>query len=38
MKLLRLAVEKGAVIALKIGGIVLLFLFLRDLFTFFFFW
>ncbi|KAJ5202512.1 hypothetical protein N7449_004591 [Penicillium cf. viridicatum] len=35
---LRLAFEKGAVTALKIGGVVLLFLFLGDLFTFFFWW
>ncbi|KAJ5598152.1 hypothetical protein N7537_008236 [Penicillium hordei] len=37
-KLLRLAVEKGAETALKIGGVVLLFLFIRDLFTFGFWW
>lgn len=38
VEILRLAAEKGVDTALKIGSVVLLFHFLRDLFTFFFRW
>ncbi|CRL28351.1 unnamed protein product [Penicillium camemberti] len=38
VEFLPLAFEKGAGTALKIGGVVLLFIVLRDLFAFFFWW
>ncbi|CAI7595994.1 unnamed protein product [Penicillium crustosum] len=38
VEILRMAAEKGVDTALKIGGVILLFLFLRDLIAFWFWW